>query len=401
MLQRGIVLVRGLLPVVVLAFTLFAGEAALRLYHWVWLGIPPIAGKPTTSLTPDGFLGWRPTENFRRVTTEKTAKGTEYVVNNSFNELGFRMFGDRNSGKPRVLVIGDSFTQAMPVSDDKTYYFILKEYFDIEVFAYGADGYGTLQEYMVLDNYFDRINPDVVLWQFCPNDFLDNSPELEKASLINNAGKRRPYWVEGKVVYISVAREAMVIIREWAGAHSRLLSAMIHRLDKLLASRAKKSVEEEIQQQGLKHHGFLMAVQTTDELIGKVKKRVGKVPIVGFVCRGYQPYLDALKEISLHHGFIFIDEVAESIEAAVERGEDVLHSDRGHWNEAGHRLAARAIANRIKKMPALMRVRLHKVPSLARRQSPRFGKLDNFMIIGKIRHCNEALEAGSQSMGTT
>ena len=354
------VLVNCLLPIVSLAFILFAGEAALRLYHWIWLGIPPIASQATTtSLTFDGSLGWRATENFQRVTIEKTAQGTDYLISYSSNELGFRMFGDRNSGKPRVLVIGDSMTQAIHVSDDKTYYSVLKEYFDIEVFAYGAGAYGTLQEYMILDRYFDLINPDVVLWQFCLNDIADNSPDLEKARVVHNPGERRPYWVEGKVVYIA-ARDTMVIIREWAVTHSRFLSAMIHRLDKLQASRANKSVEDEIQQiQRFEYPLFLMAVQTTDELIDQVKKRVGRVPIVGFVCRGDSPlYLDALKEISLRHGFIFADDVAEFIEAAVERGEDVLHADAMHWNEAGHRLAAGAIANRIQKMPALMRVLL-------------------------------------------
>jgi len=58
------------------------------------------------------------------------------------------------------------------VSDEDTYYAIIKRKLDAEVFAYGAGGFGTLQEYMILDRYVDMIHPSLILWQFCLNDFI-------------------------------------------------------------------------------------------------------------------------------------------------------------------------------------------------------------------------------------
>jgi hypothetical protein len=58
------------------------------------------------------------------------------------------------------------------VSDGDTYYAIIKRKLDAEVFAYGAGGFGTLQEYMILDRYVDMIHPSLILWQFCLNDFI-------------------------------------------------------------------------------------------------------------------------------------------------------------------------------------------------------------------------------------
>ena len=95
----------------------------------------------------------------QRITDLKDAKynsdGTTYYAKISQDGHGFRMFGNVSSGKPRVFVIGDSFTQATDVSDDKTYYAIVKRLLNVEVFAYGGGGYGSLQECMILDKYIE------------------------------------------------------------------------------------------------------------------------------------------------------------------------------------------------------------------------------------------------------
>src|SRR5437867_3136868 len=104
---------------------------------------------------------------------------------------GFRRFGDPSSSRPKLLVVGDSFTHALEVSDDKTYYALLGDRLGAEVFAYGAGGYGTLQESLVLDEYVDIIKPDAILWQFCSNDFVNNDLELESMSYYNSTKRPR------------------------------------------------------------------------------------------------------------------------------------------------------------------------------------------------------------------
>ena len=51
-------------------------------------------------------------------------------------------------------------TQALDASDDQTYFSIAGKILGSTVFAYGCSGYGTLQEYMILDRYIDEIRPD-------------------------------------------------------------------------------------------------------------------------------------------------------------------------------------------------------------------------------------------------
>jgi hypothetical protein len=74
----------------------------------------------------------------------------------------------------------------------KTYYALLAEKLNnLEVFAYGAGGYSTLQKYLILDEFIDRIRPQILLLQLCSNDFFDNDYDLEH-SRWSNPLRRRP-----------------------------------------------------------------------------------------------------------------------------------------------------------------------------------------------------------------
>ena len=251
------------------------------------------------------------------------------------------MFGDLRSTRPKVFVIGDSFTQAVQVSDDDTYYASLKDTVGVEVFAYGAGGYGTLQEYM--------IKPTLILWQFFDNDFINNDPALETASLFNNNGLKRPYWIDGHVVYL-LPKAWSASVRIFAQRHSRFLYFLLSRWDRLLAMHSEETVEVEIEREGLAHKGFSQAVQVTSDLMGKVRSRVGRIPIVAFSCGGGEPYDSAFKVISAHYDVVFLQDIAEAVGAEHKRGEDVLDADLGHWNVRGHRLAGSLISEHLRAM---------------------------------------------------
>lgn len=77
------------------------------------------------------------------------------------DEHGFRLAGAAAGRRlARVLVIGDSFTHAREVSDDRTYYFLLSRALPAAVFAYGVAGYGTLLEYLALRRLPPVVRPD-------------------------------------------------------------------------------------------------------------------------------------------------------------------------------------------------------------------------------------------------
>ena len=66
----------------------------------------------------------------------------------------------------------------------------------------GRCGYGSLQEFMILGRYLDEISPDIVLWQFCSNDFINNYHELESVSFSNNNQMTRPYYKNSDIEWL-------------------------------------------------------------------------------------------------------------------------------------------------------------------------------------------------------
>jgi len=301
-------------------------------------------------LDPD--LGWRATEHYQETLTETTRGGVRYQVHRSQKRHGFRQFGNLQSPRPKLLVIGDSFTQATAVSDNKTYHALAGEMLGMEVFAYGAGGYGTLQEYMILDRYVDEIKPDLILWQFCINDFINNDNALEQASIFNNNGLTRPYWVNGTVAQLSPKLRGQQL-REWINHHSRFLYFVISRIDRLRAVATTVSVETFIEAEGFNHAGFRRAVEVTDELMGRVRARVGTIPMVAFSCANAQPYNEGIALISAHHGIEYWNDVPNVIQQALDRGEDVYTPDE-HWNEHGHQLVANMVVKHLKGRETLL-----------------------------------------------
>jgi hypothetical protein len=328
--------------------SLCIGEVAIRAIHLMRDGIPffeQTAGR-VGPIRLDNELGWRATENYEETLTKLTKGGKPYIVHRSQRQHGFRHFGDPKSPKPKLLVIGDSYTQAAAVSDTKTYPALVSRLLGMEVFAYGVGGYGTLQEYMVLDRYVDEVKPDLILWQFCVNDFINNDNGLEQASAMNNNGLTRPYWVNGAVVHLSPT-PAWQRVHEWINHHSRFLYFVVSRMDRLRAVTATASVETSIEAEKFEHPGFRRAVQVTDDLMGLVRARVGTTPLAAINCDDAEPYNEAFAMISAHHGIDYWNDIPDAINEAIRRGEDVQTPD-DHWNERGHEVIAGRIAEHMR-----------------------------------------------------
>ena len=108
------------LPLLSVLIAFVAGEIGFRLYQRQATGIPfrSTGGQeewnPAWALVLDDTLGWRARAGYQdlHVVTETTSKGVKYPIKRSQKEYGFRMFGDLHSTRPKVFVIGDSFTQA-------------------------------------------------------------------------------------------------------------------------------------------------------------------------------------------------------------------------------------------------------------------------------------------------
>jgi len=103
------------------------------------------------------------------------------------NSVGFR---DREhtlakpSGVRRIVLLGDSFLEAIQVPFEQSVSSLLERRFNerneiIEVINFGVSGFGTAREYLTLREYGLRYKPDLVLLFFVGNDVSDNSRTLQ------------------------------------------------------------------------------------------------------------------------------------------------------------------------------------------------------------------------------
>lgn len=259
------------------------------------------------------------------------------AVNYSTGKHGFRNFGDINTEKLKVMVLGDSYTQAGQVSDGETYYQYLMNHSDsIELFAYGCGGYGSLQEYMIVDTYIDSIKPDLILWQFCSNDIINNSHTLESQSFMNNNLMTRPYLIDGEIKMLFPKRD-----QGFTGylVQSSYLLRLINTRVNLMRAKSDDSIEKHLTDD---HPLMVESKNTTKEIFEKLKTRIGNTPVITFSVD--ELWENVFQEISESHGFNFVKGIPQKVNQAKEKGMVVDGTPLdAHWNNNGHSIAGASI----------------------------------------------------------
>lgn len=312
---------------------LFLMEGGTRAFFWVKNKIE------VRERNFSQYLGW---ESVANVSKKHSMKGYGEIIF-STQEYGFRRFGDTKTNKTKVFVIGDSFTFAHSVSDGNTYYRYLEKHNDnVEVFAYGGSGYGSLQEFMILDQYFDEISPDIVLWQFCSNDFINNSHELESISFANNNQMTRPYYRNGSIVWL--------FPKQYGGWLDKLIqSSYLLRLFNIrlntLAAEKKESIERKLSPD---HPLFRKSAKTTSEIMGFARERIGDIPMLAFLVDASTWMESTIRDICEAHSIDFIRGIPEAVAEAKKSGTIVDGSPYNtHWNGAGHAIAGERILHHL------------------------------------------------------
>ncbi|MBN1964134.1 MAG: SGNH/GDSL hydrolase family protein [Anaerolineae bacterium] len=113
-----------------------------------------------------------------------------FDVNVAFNSLGFRgpaILYEKPDEVYRILIVGDSFVEALQVDYADTIYAQLATMLAdthrsdgrrVEVFGVGATGWGTLQAYLYYHHEGMRFDPDLIVHVFYINDVVDNNPTV-------------------------------------------------------------------------------------------------------------------------------------------------------------------------------------------------------------------------------
>jgi lysophospholipase L1-like esterase len=137
----------------------------------------------------DFFWQWDAVTGVRLIPNAhgRSVKRGLFDVAVSTNSDGFR---DREhtrakpAGRYRVVLLGDSFIEAMQVPFEASVTPLLEERLrrggtDAEVINLGVSGFGTAREYLALQEYGLRYQPDLVVLFFVGNDVSDNSQRLD------------------------------------------------------------------------------------------------------------------------------------------------------------------------------------------------------------------------------
>lgn len=169
-----------------LAGVLLAGFGALLALGTLELGVRVLHLVPDRFWRPDPLLGTALIPGARGWWTQEEH---EFFVPVEINAAGRRDLDravDKAAGTFRVLLLGDSFVEALQVPLAETFARGLERRLGavagrpVEVVSMGVSGYGTASEYLWYREHGRAFRPDVVLLSFYPgNDVRNNSPTLE------------------------------------------------------------------------------------------------------------------------------------------------------------------------------------------------------------------------------
>jgi hypothetical protein len=122
----------------------------------------------------DPEIGWLPIPNSAGIF------GGSRTISIQHNSLGLRDIEHQRSGRPTVLFVGDSFVWGYDVEADERFTDLLRaELSGLEIVNAGVNGYGTDQEYLLLDRVWSTFRPDVVVLSFTTsNDRDDNTHNM-------------------------------------------------------------------------------------------------------------------------------------------------------------------------------------------------------------------------------
>jgi hypothetical protein len=158
-----------LLCLIILVCCLLIGEIWVRIVYKSRL--PVHQDERNLTYRYDSILGWFPREN-----SKKSYTGSR-PIDIAHNSRGFRDDEHIIGTKPRMIFLGDSFVWGYDVNKSERFTEKLRLVLpDWSIYNLGVSGYGTDQEYLLLQQHYDFYMPNIVFLLFCTsNDEIDNS----------------------------------------------------------------------------------------------------------------------------------------------------------------------------------------------------------------------------------
>ncbi len=301
----------------------------------------------------DPELGWKPTPNLAREGTALDALRRPSKYRMTQNADGFRLASDPKTSKPRVFVLGDSYTQSDDIDDSKFYPALLAGRIpEASFWAFGCSGYGTFQQWMILQKHVATIRPDVLLLQMSSNDVVNNLLELEDAMPFLATPGPRPYLLDDGSTKFHFSTRDKGLRR-----YSRTWGSIQDRFDSIV-NRSERWVPGQVRQYGTARNPdnfddlLHRATEKTVALLRKIQSTIGPdAKLIAFYDEDVPPLSDALKRACDLAGVELIDSVGPAMMAEEGRqGKFVYRTiDKWHWNDAGHAVVADLLENPVRE----------------------------------------------------
>jgi hypothetical protein len=277
----------------------------------------------------DPSKGWKPKPNLK----DEKAWDDKILNTNSKGLRGEKDFPyAKTRGRPRILILGDSFTFGDQVSDNETYSHYLQEMLpNTEVINMGVHGYGHDQMLILFKEEGVKYQPDIVILGFLPLDMSRN--------LLDFRDFAKPRFVlekgELKLTGTPVPRPEEILRWDWT--RPRILD---------LFSLTRHSIEKFSGLQQKKMEAITTALLL--ELIRSVES-IPAMPILAYLPRGREIALDIA--VTQDEKYLFsvcqLNERAKCFSTRPYFAEKIAQGasfkSRGHWEPAGHLAAAEAI----------------------------------------------------------
>ena len=238
----------------------------------------------------DAELGWFPEPN------SSSTVANARTIRVQHNSLGLRDIEPAPDARPAILFLGNSFVWGLDAEADERFSDLLRaQITSHKIVAAGVSGYGTDQEYLLLQRLWPKIEPAVVVLIFCTqNDRQDNSTN------IRYEGYQKPYFAtapDGALVLSGqpVPTSRLQRMREvWLVRHlwlARLASAVYLKLRNPMLTvpdpteRLVGKIRDFVQARGAR---FLVGLQHRDpELMRYLEAE--RIPFVGFDGADFYP----------------------------------------------------------------------------------------------------------------
>lgn len=269
--------------------------------------------------------------------------GSSHSVRYITYDLGFRRFSAPDPSKIRVMIIGDSFTEAEAVSNGEEYFAYLERNPRIQLFVKGVSGWASLQEFLLLNDTYELIRPDIVILQFSGNDIIDNDYSLELES-INNMMWRRPYLENGSIVY----RDPTPYRLPGFLLENTRFKTLLYYYE-LIFRPKRETIDGKIKAELEAYPEFSKGVNTTDRIIGMMRERAKDSKFFAFdVENPDAPFRPIFERLMAKNGIVVILGVHEAV-SNLSAEICVYAEDNTHWNREGHRLAGEFISKYIEE----------------------------------------------------